>query len=90
MAIVSGFTVQNTIYTDTRIPVQYRGGGQPNGQRAIPFEVFLAAVHAYLGALDSYASDADAIITGGLASGELYWTTNDHEVLPGNVLTRVP
>lgn len=92
MGRVSQFAVQNTIYTDTRIPVQYRGGGNPNGQRGIPFSVVQAAIKAYIEGLPSYASNA-AAITAGLVTGEMYWTRKDadggHDELPGNILTRV-
>lgn len=89
MAIVSGFATQTQVYSDTRFPIQYRGGGNPNGQRSIAWTILRAAAIAYLGTLDAYDSDADAI-AGGLTSGDPYWTTNNHNILPGNVLTRVP
>lgn len=62
MAIVSGYTPVSPLYTNTRVPFQYRGGGLPNGQ----FSFELSTLIEFLAA--NQPGVIPATITGGSPS----------------------
>ncbi len=46
MAKVDTFTLQTTLYSDTRIPFQFRGNGLPAAPRGVELSVLLAWIEA--------------------------------------------
>jgi len=66
MAKVDTFTLQNTLYSDTRIPFQYRGNGQSAAARAMTLDTLLAWIEANISI--SGSDPVAATITSGAPS----------------------
>lgn len=90
MAKVHTFALDNDLYTDTRIPYQYRGGGRPNTRRAFELSALLAFIEANIGleaaleGLPVYDNDDDAIAA--LGNGKPYRSSAIHDRLSNALL----
>lgn len=69
MAKVDTFTLQNTLYSDTRIPFQFRGNGQSAAARAMTLATLLAWIEANISI--SGSDPVTATITSGAPSAAI-------------------
>ena len=90
---VKDFTAQATIYSDTRFPVQKRGGGLTDADRGVTPAAIVAYTVANLSVsnvqtilvlLPEYDSDADALAA--LGSGKCYRASAIHDRMANAIL----
>lgn len=90
---VKDFTAQATIYSDTRFPVQKRGGGLTDADRGVTPAAIVAYtvanlsvsnVQTILDLLPEYDSDADALAA--LGSGKCYRASAIHDRMANAIL----
>lgn len=90
---VKDFTAQATIYSDTRFPVQKRGGGLSDADRGVTPAAIVAYtvanlsvsnVQTILDLLPEYDSDADALAA--LGSGKCYRASAIHDRMANAIL----
>lgn len=76
MGKVSLYTTVGTLYTDTRLPFQFRGGGQPNGQYALELSTLI----------DFIAANPPGVIAASMSGGAGTVSIPDERLVQGFVI----